>query len=187
MFTPWGPTQQTQPWAIGIVQVFTASHGGFHLDDSRNAAVHETWRNDNGWYEEDCEWAIVALTFPDVFDATTVVAAHETAKSWYPDSYEAIYAVTLTGADSYVRRQQEATRAHSDDWVVICAYGDWHHAVPAGMVGCIAAKGAERSSDLKQFLVPDGEYDRSATPIGFPIDPARHQPWAGDVYATKER
>lgn len=181
MFTPWGASQQTHQWAVGIVQVFTASHGGFHLDQVHNDAVHQAWRSPDGWYEEDCEWAIVALTFPDVFDPDTVESAQQTAKNWYPDRYEAIFGVTLTGADSYVRRQQDARAAYSDSWIVICAYGEWHDAVPPGMVGCIAAKGANRSSELNPFLVPADEYDPSATPIGFPIDPSRHQPWNADA------
>jgi hypothetical protein len=29
--------------------------------------VPERWRNEGGFYEEDQEWAKVAITFPDLF------------------------------------------------------------------------------------------------------------------------
>ena len=37
--TPWGPAQQSCRYGEGISCHSTAGHGGFHLDDLRNAAV----------------------------------------------------------------------------------------------------------------------------------------------------
>ncbi len=53
--TPWGPSQCATRYAEGIVCHDTASHGGFHLDGERNAALHPALRLPEGWYEEDCE------------------------------------------------------------------------------------------------------------------------------------
>ncbi|WP_245455634.1 DUF7007 domain-containing protein [Neorhizobium lilium] len=58
--TPWGMAQISRQFANGIVLHSTASHGGFHLVENANAIVHALYRNDDGFYEEDCEWAKVA-------------------------------------------------------------------------------------------------------------------------------
>ena len=65
--------------------VQTASHGGFYLDAEMNAQVPEAWRvatfNDlglAGWYEEDCDWCLVALTFPQHFTVSQMADAYRT-------------------------------------------------------------------------------------------------------------
>lgn len=70
--TPWGPSQQVDHVARGIVWYSTASHGGYHLSSRRIAEMPEEYRNHNpwagpGWYEEDCDWAFVVLSFPEIF------------------------------------------------------------------------------------------------------------------------
>lgn len=67
VMTPWGAAQTSRTYAEGIVFHATASHGGFHLDAERNARIPEEWRRVDGWYEEDGDWAAVALAFPDLF------------------------------------------------------------------------------------------------------------------------
>ena len=74
--TPWGPPQTVEVIAHGIFSVSTASHGGFYLDPDRNAEVPDYFKastfnrlGDSGWYEEDCDWCIPALVFPDEFAA----------------------------------------------------------------------------------------------------------------------
>jgi len=83
--TPWGRADRVTMHAPGIHFVSTPSHGGFHLDEEHNAKVPEAWRKLSwngrgvgGWYEEDCDWAMVALTFPDLFDAGDLVNAVRT-------------------------------------------------------------------------------------------------------------
>jgi hypothetical protein len=67
--TPWGRAETARSQGEGVVFYATPSHGGFRLDARRNAQVPERWRNDHGFYEEDVEWAKVAITFPDLFAA----------------------------------------------------------------------------------------------------------------------
>lgn len=85
MRTPWGPSQHVVNVAEGIRFVETASHGGYLLDADRNARIPLAWRaiswNGNGhrgWYEEDCDWALVALTFPAAFPPDAADAARKT-------------------------------------------------------------------------------------------------------------
>ena len=74
MNTPWGLSQTTERVGEGIVCVITASHGGYVLNAEQNAKIPYAWRkasfNENGlrgFYEEDCDWSMVALTFPEYF------------------------------------------------------------------------------------------------------------------------
>jgi len=81
--TPWGAAQDTKQVARGITRIDTASHGGYHLNAERLAAMPEQLRRITpfagaGWYEEDCDWAIVAIAFPQHFDDFAVLGAVET-------------------------------------------------------------------------------------------------------------
>jgi hypothetical protein len=73
--TPWGPAQTSEVIAPGIVFYSTASHGGFHLSAEQNSRVPLKLRQSTflqlgmkGWYEEDCDAAIVLATFPEYAD-----------------------------------------------------------------------------------------------------------------------
>ena len=83
--TPWGPAVTVNEIALGIMFVETASHGGYFLNPERNAKVPEAWRQASfnrkglaGWYEEDCDWCLVALTFPEFFPEGADRAARAT-------------------------------------------------------------------------------------------------------------
>ncbi|MEU4749432.1 hypothetical protein AB0F93_00450 [Micromonospora tulbaghiae] len=86
MSTPWGPAQTQKQIARGIIQVSTAGHGGIHLSPTLNAQVHPVWREADGWYEEACDWAIVALTFPTHFEPEHVQYAEASAQRWHAKS-----------------------------------------------------------------------------------------------------
>lgn len=68
--TPWGsPDNQTQI-ASGIVRFDTPSHGGLWVRPDLNAKIPDKYKKASfgqqglqGWYEEDCDWCIVALVF----------------------------------------------------------------------------------------------------------------------------
>lgn len=88
--TPWGVADEVEQVAEGIICVATPGHGGFHLDDIRNAAIPAPLRNADGWYEEDCESAIVALTYPDdvwIFEED----AHRIVAEYWPKGYAKVY------------------------------------------------------------------------------------------------
>ena len=85
--TPWGQAETVTEIAPGIYAITTASHGGIYLDDDRNAIVPLAVREGTfqsrdvpghgriggqgvyGWYEEDCDAAIVYLVYKAEFDA----------------------------------------------------------------------------------------------------------------------
>jgi hypothetical protein len=77
--TPWGLSDDAGTViAPGIIAYTTPSHGGYHLSAERLAAMPAALRalrpfsGSTGWYEEDCDWAIVVLAFPEHFQPAHV-------------------------------------------------------------------------------------------------------------------
>ena len=189
MRTPWGTAQTRTPLGTGIVQVTTAGHGGIGLDKARNALVHPAWRNRAGWYEEDCEWAIVAVTFPNLFSAAQLIAAHRCAQNWMPDQYERVLRVRLLPAESGLRQEQIFFRDNANRLLAVAAWGSGQttgdrERVPDGMVGVVARRGGRRRDDTDErwFLVPAGEYAQRDR-FGFLVDEQRHTEWPVRVMA----
>lgn len=79
--TPWGAADFATEYAPGLVLYSTPGHGGFHVSPYRLALMPEPYRSHSpfcreaGWYEEDCDWAVVALAFPQFFTETELEAA----------------------------------------------------------------------------------------------------------------
>ncbi|WP_420404216.1 DUF7007 domain-containing protein [Nisaea sp.] len=180
-YTPWGKADYEKVYAEGIVFYGTPSHGGFKLDRERNAKVHPALRERDGFYEEDCAWAKVAFTFPDVFSEKDREAAIRTLKEWYPDEYETVAGVILAPGESHAKDERLFLERHANDWIVISAIRSDQH---PGMVECIATIGGRRGqwgksdSAERRYLVPDAEYDRRGK-FGFVIDPTRHALYDG--------
>ena len=126
--TPWGPAQQSRIYGEGVIAHSTAGHGGFHLDATRNALVDRRWRNRDGWYEEDSEWAIVAATFPELFTSSERASADDTLRHSEPDAYEAIHGVVLEPGQSRVKDERRFKRDHAADWIVVAAITSSHRA-----------------------------------------------------------
>jgi hypothetical protein len=111
--TPWGKPDQVDEYVPGITWYDTPSHGGFHLDRYHNKQVPDYMRRAGGWYEEDCDWAIVATVFPDAIlrhdknPEETFKNARATLRNWHPDAYERFYSLTLQPGESFKRDQQQ--------------------------------------------------------------------------------
>lgn len=67
--TPWGRADGIKQIAPGFWQVYTPGHGGWYvapeLWNSMPEDVKQTPYSKNGWFEEDCDWAILCLYFWD--------------------------------------------------------------------------------------------------------------------------
>ncbi|MVA22766.1 hypothetical protein GOZ94_28095 [Agrobacterium vitis] len=173
--TPWGMAQVSRRYADDIVLHSTASHGGFHLDENANAIVHALYRNDTEFYEEDCEWAKVAHAFPDLFTTYERRLADRTLRDYFPDAYERVMGIKLTGSQSHMRDRQDFESLHCNNWVVIAALSSDHQ---PGFVECIATLGGIRGeTGARRFLVPRSDYTIGRH--GFVIDPAKHEPYDG--------
>ena len=91
--TPWGVPDSITELAEGIVSVSTSSHGGYWISDARLTEMPEKYRrciyleDKPNWFEEDCAWAAVPLTWPQYFSLEIVNRAQKTydfatAKGW---------------------------------------------------------------------------------------------------------
>ena len=174
--TPWGPSQGATVYADGVTFHSTAGHGGFHLSAKRNARVHPMLRASDAFYEEDECWAIVAITFPDLFTAFERRAAERSLKDSFPDAWETIFGTILGPGESRTRDQRAFEAKHVDDWVVVSAIkSEQQH----GFVECVAIPGGTHGQIMqkRRFLVPAAEYDIGR--FGFVIDPDRHAAYDG--------
>jgi hypothetical protein len=70
--SPWGAIQDAEQVFAGVWQVSTASHGGFYLSAERREAMPQKYiqasfngQGRTGWFEEDCDWSLVCLSFPE--------------------------------------------------------------------------------------------------------------------------
>lgn len=185
MHTPWGQSQTQKQLGRGVIQVETASHGGIHVSPTLNAHIHKAWRDKDGWYEEDCQWAVVALTFPNLFSEDHVIYAHGVAKRWFPDEYAEVFKVTVLPAESGVIQERVFYQENADRFIGTAAWGYRNNLasrmpVPEGMVGVCAQVGGHgpgaNDNPERWFLVPADEY-RERFRYGFVIDEARHGEW----------
>jgi hypothetical protein len=175
--TPWGGSQLVMIYAEGIVSHSTSGHGGLHLSFDRNLLVDACVRSAGGWYEEDCEWAIVALTFPDIFTGYERRCAEEIAKNTYPTFWEKLRGRRLEPGESRSKDRATFERDHADDWVVSSAIASSHH---SGLTEVVATRGGKRefSQEERRFLVPDVEYSKRGS-FGFVIDLQVHAAYEG--------
>jgi hypothetical protein len=102
--TPWGKAQTVKTVIPGIISVTTAGHGGIKVAKALNDTIPVIARKADGWYEEDCEWAIVALCFPVAFTCSQKLAA-ATCKNYYPKAYTAITDKEVAPSESYTMRK----------------------------------------------------------------------------------
>lgn len=65
IWTPWGRSQGGNTYMPGVDFYHTASHGGIKLALTLNEQIPPPFRNPEGWYEEDCEFAIPFYFFHD--------------------------------------------------------------------------------------------------------------------------
>lgn len=174
--SPWGGVDSAKEYGPGVWSVSTPSHGGFRLSSERNAAVADYWRSADGWYEEDCDWAIVCATWPELFEPLWRQQADVTLRNWYPDAYEQHYSCVLLPEQSYRKAERVFWTQHRNDYVARTAWSDmaW---IPDGFVGVRAGLGERLPNgeprEERYFLVPAEEY-RTGN-FGFVIDRRRHR------------
>ncbi len=91
--TPWGRAETVVEVARGILRMSTMSHGGFFLAPEAQDKVPGYMRHPGdsfgaqraaGWYEEDVDWSIVALVFPQFFPAEALDQARGILRAFRP-------------------------------------------------------------------------------------------------------
>lgn len=183
--TPWGESQSATEIADGIISYTTAGHGGIWLSCSRIDSFPKKLLPyidviaGESWFEEDCEWAFVAIAYPQFFSKESLESAERTLRNTYPAAWEAFYGKKLEAGDSSAKDQKDFYEKHANDHIVVAAWGSWAEHVPQGMVGVMAmlGGGARRGNNIPHktyWLIPSSEY-KLAGKIGFVVDPTKHQ------------
>lgn len=77
-YTPWGHADHAEQIFAGVWSLMTPRHGGLYVSEERRKASPflQEWmlytfgrKGYEGWFEEDCDWCLVALAFPDEWKA----------------------------------------------------------------------------------------------------------------------
>jgi hypothetical protein len=87
--TPWGRATTRERVAPGLWAVSTPSHGGYYVEPAALERIPEAFRaatfaRSPHWYEEDCDWAIVARYFPEAFPAEAQAHAESVLRHCHP-------------------------------------------------------------------------------------------------------
>ena len=87
--TPWGEADHVEKIGEGVVQVGTPSHGGIGVDRevaakrlTAAARAQAITQGGRYWFEEDCDWAIVAAEFPEHFPDVDPDKVKESLERW---------------------------------------------------------------------------------------------------------
>lgn len=88
MYTPWGQSDTAETIADGIITVTTPRHGGIFISKKRLEEMPERIRNippycQPQWYEEDEDWALIPLSFPEVFSEKECYYSIKTVSSYH--------------------------------------------------------------------------------------------------------
>src|SRR3974390_413243 len=88
--TPWGYADHVARRTRGVTFYSTPGHGGFKVSNGKLCRIPLEWRKASfceqgmsGWFEEDCDWCLVALSFPELFSEKELVAARSTFDSCF--------------------------------------------------------------------------------------------------------
>lgn len=119
IYTPWGPSQDITQIGRGIFSVSCAGHGGIFVPNDMLLTMPEALRTNcyggGNWFEEDCEWALVALAFPDLFSAYAVWIAGQSIRG--SDCYKTAAAWLQTEAGEQVSALiDDYFAAHAKDY-----------------------------------------------------------------------
>ncbi len=104
MRSPWGEIDHVGMTSIsGVVLVGTSSHGGYRVTRKRAKEMHPAlfdlgidYGSSYYWFEEDCNYVAVLLTWPELYQPEGVlpgVARASLLKSlrhWQPETYKAV-------------------------------------------------------------------------------------------------
>lgn len=128
-FTPWGPPDTRHEVAPGICFYSTASHGGYHLSADRFNTFRQLFPDfrlfaGDPWFEEDCDAALVILTFATEFSDQDVFLAEQSIRAcaqYFRNrdrGWQQVWTIvneTLAGA---LLRANRFRLDHAEDWQV---------------------------------------------------------------------
>lgn len=130
-------------------------------------------------YEEDCEYCIAVMGLPELLqdhklfsDKLTMEDIRQTCRDYYPELFEKFTGEKCTPENSRKVADDTFHEVHAQDWIVICASGDWKAGVPAGFCECIATRGGSRNRHAEErvFYIPTEKYHNRGQ-FGYVVQP----------------
>lgn len=180
----------------------TPSHGYLIISSEMNLKIPEAARQSDCSYEEDLDWAIPTLVFPELADwpdlygkhnnpEGTLKLARQIVLDWRPEAFEAITGEKATPENSQALRRRVDHREHINDYQSVSVSGSWHKTVPEGHVGVMAVRGGRNpdtgqyaSKDIIYVLIPHSEYQdlipKGAATFYTIIEPSKYKTWKVD-------
>lgn len=123
--SPWGTIDHVWDVAEGIVRVSTPGHGGYWLWPARMIQLRQQFPlfkpfAGEPWFEEDMDWCVVVLAFPEHFSEHSIWAAFDTFKR--SASYSERMAAQQGWLDTDSARKcfriaKQYEDAHADHWM----------------------------------------------------------------------
>ena len=108
--SPWGSAQYVSTYAEGLWLYETASHGGFLVSPALLSTFPPELKTENGWYEEDCDWSLVAIALrdhdPAIFTEVELIRAERVLRNWHPDAWETVYGRELQPGESHIKDRE---------------------------------------------------------------------------------
>jgi hypothetical protein len=173
--SPWGKVQGTDTLAPGIDAVYTAGHGGLKVTAARNKDIDPAWR-ESTFYEEDCAWSKAAITHHRDLKPAYVESAHQVARRWYPDQYDAIVGkdpakygldpetyTKVTAAESHIIEAREFLSARAGTHVRVDRVDQGPEGMKAVRIHDIPSDGRDEEGDpvanVRTVLIPEAEFN----------------------------
>jgi hypothetical protein len=159
MQTPWGKSQYSRKIATGIMFYGTAGHGGLHISEKKNQCIPDYMRNENGWYEEDCESAIPMIVFT-VFDNNQKIIAEKTLKNYFPKMYEKFFNTIIPAGESYAKDELLWWEEHKNEYIAVSVSPVSE--IDVIVTACIGGRNPESYNycgQLERFIVPKQDYN----------------------------
>lgn len=165
MNTPWGQIQERRQLAGGIECVSTASHGGYHLSPQRAEELRRvlpTAKIFAGpcWLEEDCDWALAVLVWPDLFSDQDAYNAVRTIVGFHEEIDLFAYYGTERG-EGVARRAAAYWDKVRDAWEVGSLCGPIDGA-PKGSFGVSLLRGADERRFVCFRCYPERQFYKDA-------------------------
>lgn len=167
--SPWGKVQESKVYSDDAVRVHTPSHGGVLISPMMNEKIPEAFRIKEGWYEEDCDWAIPYYFIPEVFGHVAVKLhddAKKTLKIWHWRQWDKMFKLDQVDPNESSQKMKVIMEKRSiGKMKVLSVLGDWHEKTPKGFVRVCASKILSPESygpEESYFLIPEKEYQNVA-------------------------
>lgn len=123
--TRWGERDDSDIvwYADGLLRTGTGGHGGYRVSKELVATMPPVLRgplDEDGfaWYEEDCEWALLALGLPQFFTTGELASAKKSAKSTYPRIMDILEGKTAATPEA-IRKAQRGFAEEKIDWAIM--------------------------------------------------------------------